>query len=116
MGGPAEGKPVGEEAQPIISVGLPIGEAFTEAVAGAVFPVGVVEVAPVPGGQSLVLVGVYGAAGDAMVEGRLGSEEPLERGARQLAWIPRVVRLHLRIARRRPNGAGGEKDGQHEQA
>src|SRR5688572_14664757 len=58
VGGAAQAEPVGEQAGPILAVPLPLVEAAAEAVVGAFFAVGVVQVAPVPRRQRLVLVAV----------------------------------------------------------
>jgi hypothetical protein len=105
---------VGEEAGPVFA-GAEIA-ALVPSLAPEILlpfgPVPVVRVAPEPGGERLLLVGFNVLSGHALVELGLRGEEPLERGAGELAGVPRVIGLDLGISVVRVRGAGGdEKDG-----
>src|ERR1051326_7311754 len=98
MGGAAEAKTVGEEASPVVTIGVSLRKALGEEVALAIFPMCVVEIAPVPGGDGVVFVAGDVSAGHAFVEIGLGFEEALEGGAGEFAGIPGMIGLNLRIA------------------
>jgi hypothetical protein len=100
VGGAAQAVSVGEEAGPVLAGPevVALGPALAPEILVSLGAVPVVGVAPEPRGERFVLVGLDVAAGDALVDLGLRGEQPLERGARQLAGVPRMVGLDLGIA------------------
>ena len=66
-------------------------------------------VAPCPGGERFLLVGLRLDAGHALVLDRLAGEEALERGAGELAGIPGMIRPNLRITDARLDHRGKDQ-------
>ena len=111
VGGPAQAEAVGEQAGPVLAgAGVAaLAGALAPEVLGPLLAVPVVRVPPQPRGEGPVLVGRAVAAGDPLVELRLRLEEPLERGAGQLAGVPRVLGPELRVA-----DVGGRRGGEEQ--
>src|SRR5205807_2129764 len=100
MGGAAQAETVREQAGPVVArpqVGA-LGETPAPEVFRPLLAVPVVRGAPQPGRQGLLFLGLRLDANHTLIEPGLRREQPLERRARQLAGIPRMVGGELWIA------------------
>ena len=95
-----EAEAVGKKAGPIFARArvATFVEAGAPEVLSAFFAVGVMSVAPIPGGEGFVVVGLRGDAGGAAVLVGLRGEEAIESGKGEFAGIIRVLGGELGIA------------------
>jgi hypothetical protein len=95
-----ERKTVSKQALPIIPVPICVAEAFVEIVPCSILSMREMRVSPEPGCNRPIFIRGHGPFRYSLVHRRLRRSQPFKRGTCQLAWIPRVIRHHLRIPHR----------------